>query len=126
MNCPQCNTDLPESAIFCTRCGSTIRQASFSYLPAGAPAWPTEPLKDAQYRSASSEHIQLTDQSESPSAKPSSVASKKKLGIPAIIGLCFLSILIGGGLTLGILYLNGERLLIGSQSDLKPLQLPAP
>ncbi len=126
MNCPHCNTELPESAIFCNQCGSTINKASFSYLPTGAPAWPKEPLKDTRYLSPSSEYIQHIDQSESPSTKPASTPIKKSLGIPAIIGLCLLSILIGGGLTFGILYLNGESLSSGSQTALKPLQLPTP
>jgi len=126
MKCPQCNTELPDSAIFCVQCGSTIRQASFSYLPTGTPAWPNEQLKGTQYRNAPSESTQYIVPSESGSkVSSSSVSSKKtRLGIPAIIGLCFLSILIGGGLTFGILYLNGQRLAIGPQQALKPLQLP--
>jgi hypothetical protein len=129
MNCPQCNTELPDSAIFCVQCGSTIRQASFSYLPTGAPEWPKEPLKSTQYKngapSESAQYVVLDE--ESSNVSPSAPLSKKKrLGIPAIIGLCFLSILIGGGLTFGILYLNGQRLPIGPQQTLKPLHLPTP
>ena len=129
MNCPQCNTELPDSAIFCVQCGSTIRQASFSYLPTGAPAWPKEPLKSTQYMNGapaeSAQYVVLGEENSnvSPGA-PSS--QKKRLGIPAIIGLCILSILIGGGLTFGILYINGQRLSIGSQPALKTLQLPTP
>ena len=129
MNCPQCNTELPDSAIFCVQCGSTIRQASFSYLPTGAPAWPKEPLKSTQYTNGMpTEPAQYAGQDEarsheSPDAPPS---KKNRLGIPAIIGLCILSILIGGGLTFGILYINGQRLSIGSQPTLKQLQLPTP
>ena len=129
MNCPQCNTELPDSAIFCVQCGSTIRQASFSYLPTGAPAWPKEPLKSTQYMNGapaeSAQYVVLGEENSnvSPGA-PSS--QKKRLGIPAIIGLCILSILIGGGLTFGILYVNGQRLSIGSQPPLKTLQLPTP
>ena len=126
MNCPQCNTELPESAMFCNRCGSTIRQASFSYLPAGTPAWPKEPLQDSQYRNLPSEHIQDTEPGEARSVEPASASKKKRLGIPAVIALCLLSIVIGGGLTFGVLYLNGERLSTGSQPTLKPLQLPTP
>jgi hypothetical protein len=85
-------------------------------------------LQDAEYRNIPSEHTQFTDQSEVDTSRPSSAtrSKKKRLGIPAIIGLCFLSILIGGGLTFGILYLSGERLSIGPQPALKPLQLPTP
>lgn len=127
MKCPQCNTELPDSAIFCVQCGSTIRQSSFSYLPSGTPAWPSERLQSTQYRNTSLESTQYTDHSEASSKVASgSATSKKRMGIPAILGLCFLSILIGGGLTFGILYLNGQRLAVGPQPTLKPLQLPTP
>ena len=126
MKCPQCNTELPDSAIFCVQCGSTIRQASFSYLPAGTPTWPNEQLKSPQYRNVPSESSPYIAANEESSKLSSSSASsnKTRLGIPVIIGLCILSILIGGGLTFGILYLNGQRLAIGPQPTLKPLQLP--
>jgi zinc-ribbon domain len=126
MKCPQCNTELPDSAIFCVQCGSTIRQPTFSYLPMGTPAWPNEQLKSTQYRMAPLESTQSIVPSEASSKVSSSAASSKKtrLGVPAIIGLCILSILIGGGLTFGILYINGQRLAIGPQPALKPLQLP--
>lgn len=126
MKCPQCNTELPDSAIFCVQCGSTIRQASFSYLPAGTPTWPNEQLKGPQYRnvpSESSPYIAANEESSKLSSS-SAFSNKTRLGIPVIIGLCILSILIGGGLTFGILYLNGQRLAIGPQPTLKPLQLP--
>jgi zinc ribbon protein len=129
MNCPRCNTELPDSAIFCVQCGSTIRPAPFSYLHTGTPAWPKEPLKSTQYRDGTPlEPALYAVQEEASSAVSSKVASPKKtkLGIPAIIGLCVLSILIGGGLTFGILYINGQRLSIGPQPALKPLQLPTP
>jgi len=129
MNCPRCNTELPDSAVFCVQCGSTIRPATFSYLPTGVPAWPTEQLKGTQYKNAApSESAQFVVLSEASPVEASIAAppKKKRLGIPAIIGLFILSILIGGGLTFGILYLNGQRLSIGPQPTLKPLQLPTP
>ena len=127
MNCPRCNTELPDSAVFCVQCGSTIRPATFSYLPTGVPAWPTEQLKGTQYKNeAQSESVQLVVQSEASSSESSNATTpkKKRLGIPVMIGLFILSILIGGGLTFGILYINGQRLAIGPQPTLKPLQLP--
>jgi zinc-ribbon domain len=130
MNCPRCNTELPDSAVFCVQCGSTIRRpVTFSYLPTGVPAWPTEQLKGTQYKNAApSESDQFVILSEASSVESSDAAQpkKKRPGIPAIIGLFILSILIGGGLTFGILYLNGQRLSIGPQPTLKPLQLPTP
>ena len=127
MNCPRCNTELPDSAIYCVNCGSTIRPATFSYLPTGVPAWPTGPFQTTQYRSgALSEPAPYDVQGETKSVASSNAALPKKnmLGVPAIIGLCILSVLIGGGLTFGILYLNGQRLSIGPQPAQKPLQLP--
>ena len=79
MNCPRCNTELPDSAIFCVNCGSTIRPASFSYLPTGVPAWPTEPLKSTQYRNEiTSESGEFVVQSDASSVVPSSTASSQK------------------------------------------------
>lgn len=127
MNCPRCNTELPDSAIFCVNCGSTVRPASFSYLPTGVPAWPTEPLKSTQYRNEiTQESGQFVVQSDAGSIEPSDTAApkKKRLGIPAIIGLCILSILVGGGLTFGILYASGQRLSFGPQPTVRPLLLP--
>ena len=129
MNCPRCNTELPDSAIFCVNCGSTIRPAAFSYLPTGVPAWPTGPFNATQYRNvAPSEQAPNTIQDETKSVvSPNAAAPKKsRLGVPAIIGLCVLSVLIGGGLTFGILYLNGQRLSFGPQPAQKALQLPTP
>ena len=129
MNCPRCNTELPDSAIYCVNCGSTIRPATFSYLPTGVPAWPTGSFQTTQYRSgAPSEPAQYVVQGETKSVASSNAALPKKnrLGVPAIIGLCILSVLIGGGLTFGILYLNGQRLSIGPQPAQTPLQLPTP
>lgn len=44
MKCSQCQADLPDSATICPRCGTSRQQGqpmTFSYLPAGAPPWPT-------------------------------------------------------------------------------------
>src|SRR5207248_4423338 len=104
-----------------------LHPASFSYLPTGVPAWPTEPLKNTQYRNEiTSESGQFGIQSDASSVEPSNAAAPKKnrLGIPAIIGLFILSILIGGGLTFGILYANGQRLSFGPQPAQQPLLLP--
>ncbi len=128
MNCPRCNTELPDSAIFCVKCGSTIHPASFSYLPAGVPAWPTNVPQNLPY-SAGSElrPAQIVQQEASATVADREVAPKKsRLGIPAIIGLFVLSILIGGGLTLGILYANGQQLSFGPQPAQAPVQLPTP
>ena len=53
MTCPQCNADLPDSTAFCPRCGSSIRPATFSYLPTGAPPWPATVPRMPFYRAGS-------------------------------------------------------------------------
>lgn len=128
MNCPRCNTELPDSAIFCVKCGSTMRPASFSYLPAGVPDWPTTVPQNLPPGAGSDVRpAQFGQQEERPSVANSAVAPKKsKLGIPVVIGLLLLSILIGGGLTFGILYANGQQLSFGPQPTQPPVQLPTP
>lgn len=128
MNCPRCNTELPDSAIFCVKCGSTMRPASFSYLPAGVPDWPTTvPQNLPPGAGSDARPAQFVQQEERPSVANSAVAPKKsKLGIPVVIGLLLLSILIGGGLTFGILYANGQQLSFGPQPTQPPVQLPTP
>lgn len=128
MNCPRCNTELPDSAIFCVKCGSTMRPASFSYLPAGVPDWPTTVPQNLPPGAGSDVRpAQFVQQEERPSVANSAVAPKKsKLGIPVVIGLLLLSILIGGGLTFGILYANGQQLSFGPQPTQPPVQLPTP
>lgn len=59
-------------------------------------------------------------------AKSAAAPKKSRLGIPTVIGLFVLSILIGGGLTLGILYANGQQLSFGPQPTQAPVQLPTP
>jgi hypothetical protein len=126
MNCPRCKTELPDSAIFCVNCGSTMRPASFSYLPAGVPAWPTEMPKNAAYsRGSDSQSVPFVQNEAGQAISENAAATKKaRLGIPAIIGLFALSILFGGGLTFGILYANGQRLSFGPQPTQHPVQLP--
>jgi hypothetical protein len=103
-----------------------MRSAAFSYLPEGTPAWPTTVPQNAPYRTGPDIHSAPLVQNEGSSVHPQNVAKpkKSKLAIPAIVGLFLLSILIGAGLTFGILYANGQRLSFGSQSSLRPVQLP--
>src|SRR5579883_896807 len=47
MQCSRCLTELPDATTYCSNCGSFLRSdptgasTVFSYLPAGAPPWPT-------------------------------------------------------------------------------------
>lgn len=45
MNCPRCHAEVADTATICPSCGMQLRSstpttATFSYLPAGTPAWP--------------------------------------------------------------------------------------
>jgi hypothetical protein len=126
MNCPRCNAEVPASATFCVACGTPIRPASFSYLPAGVPSWPTSVPQNLQYTAgASLPPADFIEKEEGSSVAKSTVATKKaRLNVLAVIGLLLLSILIGGGLTLGILYANGQKLSFAPQPTLPPVQLP--
>ena len=128
MNCPRCYTELPDSVTTCTQCGAPIRPATFSYLPAGAPSWPTSVPQNFSYgQKAIVQNAQDIRTVEGSIVPKSAVAQKKSsLSIPAIIGLFLVSILIGGGVTFGILYANGQRLSLGPQPAQPAVQLPTP
>ncbi len=103
-----------------------MHPASFSYLPAGVPAWPTEMSKNAAFSTGSDSQFVPFIQTEASQVSSENAAAPKKakLSIAAIIGLFVLSILIGGGLTFGILYANGQRLSFGPLPSQHPVQLP--
>src|SRR5215472_2019413 len=126
MNCPRCNAEVPASATVCVVCGTPIRPAWFSYLPAGTPSWPTSVPQNLPYTAgASLQPAEFIEKEGGSSVAQSAVAPKKaRLNILAIIGLFLLSILIGGGLTLGILYANGQHLSFAPQPTQPPVQLP--
>jgi len=103
MTCQQCGADLPDSATFCHKCGTPVRALSFSYLPAGAPPWPT----NAPPRSA-----RETDAGAPPPAsqdgKPSVATRRSASSILSIIALLILAPVLGAGITLGVLFANGQ------------------
>ncbi len=105
MTCPQCGNNLPDSATFCPKCGSTFRPVAFSYLPAGAPAWPTSPPSRPLYATATASSAENELRSVSPSvAKP-----RRSTGsILIMLALFILTPLIGIGATLGVLWANGQ------------------
>lgn len=119
MLCPRCNTELPDSASVCLECGSPVSDAaplqtqapSFSYLPAGAPRWPTTATAQTPYlaegqtqhataSTAPASHDKL--EAERPRRKPGS------LSIPVVLLLLLASILVGGGLTYGAIALQNR------------------
>ena len=122
MNCPQCSAELSNSATFCPRCGTSLRPASFSYLPAGAPPWPSAVPQGYAYvpTAAIEAHQQAAPAVTSvPSSKP-----RRSVGsVLLIIGFLVLSIVIGAGGTIGLLALNGQ---FGPQPKVTAASIPTP
>lgn len=107
MICPQCNADLPDSTAFCPRCGSSIRPTTFSYLPAGAPPWPTIDPRMPFHRVGSTAEASLEDANLS-TAKIAPRPRRPLSSILLVIALLILVPLVGVGATLGILWTNGQ------------------
>jgi hypothetical protein len=114
MNCPQCNTILPDSATFCTRCGTSIRPGSFSfsYLPAGAPPWPMTvppPSFFAVSTPTATSSAQAAGQDVGVSAAPKASKPKRSTASALVlVALLILSPLLGIGAAFGILLANGQ------------------
>src|SRR5215469_817452 len=126
MNCPRCNTELPDTATYCVQCGAPSRPASFSYLPAGTPPWPTSAPKNFPYMQETNMQPVPSTYIEGTVSQVKTAAPKKSsLSFPVIIGLFLLSILIGGGVTLGILAANGTQL-FGTPPAPPAVRLPTP
>lgn len=131
MNCPRCSAELPDSSLSCSRCGYQVRPVSFSYLPAGSPPWPATVPQNVSYSTGTGiQTIQAARPAQLSPAIPAtgskSVSKKSTLSIPAMLGLFFLSILIGGGATLGILYANGRFSTNNNAPTSNNIVLPAP
>src|SRR5579883_1399352 len=105
MKCSRCDAELPETATFCPDCGAPIRQERplmFSYLPAGAPPWPTtipQHFARPQEDTLSSQYEQK---------KGRTRPKRSAASIAAIAAFIVLVPLLGAAATLGILYLNHE------------------
>lgn len=106
MTCPQCNADLPDSTAFCPRCGTSIRPATFSYLPAGAPPWPADGPR-MPYRAGSTAEP-TREEANLSAAKISPRPRRPVSSILLIIALLILVPLVGVGATLGVLWANGD------------------
>src|SRR5437899_10286095 len=88
MNCPRCNTELPDSATYCVRCGAPIQSARFSYLPAGAPSWPTRTPQNLSLEQQTNTVESLpADGSPSVPQERAGAAKESSLIIPRNIGL---------------------------------------
>lgn len=119
MFCPRCNTELSDSASICSQCGLPVSATSplqpwtstFSYLPSGAPQWPTTASPQTPYYAAGNTQRTNTNVSvashdelepDRPRRKPGS------LSLPTVLLLLFVSILVGGGLSYGAIALQNR------------------
>lgn len=126
MTCSLCETELPDEATFCPRCGSpayqsvatpvspvpaspalqpqdvfqSVAQTTFSYLPAGAPPWPTTMPQELLSRPSSQAPV-TENRAE---AKP-----KRSLRGTLLVALLLVLVpVLGAVITLGTLYAKGQ------------------
>jgi hypothetical protein len=106
MKCSRCAAELPDSSTFCSSCGTAnpsvqVATSSFSYLPAGAPPWPTTmPARSAYANGSAPVQAPLSRTTERSRRSPGKVmGSILILLIPLVIG-------VGG--TLGVLASQGR------------------
>jgi len=108
MNCPQCGAELSNSATFCHRCGTSLRPASFSYLPAGTPPWPSAAPQGYSYVPTATNEAHQKTAAPAVTSAPASKPRRSAGSVLLIIGLLVLSVVIGAGGTAGVLALNGQ------------------
>jgi hypothetical protein len=108
MNCPRCHADIADTATICPSCGSSVRSYSsstFSYLPAGTPAWPTNIPQHYTYTTGNaSPAAPIKKTPKATPEKPQRSAGTVLLTIAVLI----LVPILGAMLTLGSLYLHGQ------------------
>jgi hypothetical protein len=108
MKCSQCQAELPASATICPQCGTSNQQGqpvTFSYLPAGAPPWPTSVPAKLPYAvetdSAAPAGLSTSDQA----------VKKPKRSLRSVVlavAILVLVPILGSAFTLTNLYLNGD------------------
>lgn len=127
MNCPNCNANLADSASFCYSCGSSIRSNTFSYLPEGTPPWPSNE-RMASYSSHVGAGLAPPQAAQAPSSEmsrpveTSPVRPKRRArNILVALAVLALSILLGVGTSLAVLWSNGY---IFTSTPNKPVHVP--
>ena len=123
MKCSRCAAELPDSSIFCSTCGAAnpsgqLTSSSFSYLPAGAPPWPTSVPGSYSYGAGSSAPVQPT--TSRPTEKSGRSVGRTVLTIALIL---LITLLVGVGGTLGVLASQG-RFLSHSVASTKKVIVP--
>ena len=106
MNCFQCGTTLPDSSTFCMKCGTSLRQNAFSYLPAGAPPWPTNTSDLPAF--VLGKKKSETGDGKAPVIVQAPKSRRSARSILAIIAFLLLTPIVGVGITLGSLWANGQ------------------
>lgn len=105
MQCSQCQTELPDSATICPRCGTANEQPNqpvmFSYLPAGTPPWPITVPQRPSYASAPAAPASF---SKSQETKPRRSLRSILLAVAVLV----LVPIFGVAFTLTNLYFNGD------------------
>jgi hypothetical protein len=103
MRCSRCETELPDSATVCSRCGTptqtSVTPSGFSYLPLGAPPWPT---------TVPQQLMQPTASIATAAALPAPPARRPLSKVLLTIAVLILIPLLGAGITFASLYAQGK------------------
>ena len=104
MRCSRCETELPDSAAVCSRCGTPTQTdvmplPGFSYLPVGAPPWPTSVPQRLTQSAASIATA---------AALPAPPARRPLSKVLLTVAVLILIPLIGAGITFASLYAQGK------------------
>lgn len=108
MNCPRCHAEIADTAAVCPSCESPVRAytpSTFSYLPAGTPAWPTSVPAHYAYATGIASPSAAAKQT----TKTTSEKSQRSARTILLIAVVLIVVpLLGAALTLGSLYLHGQ------------------
>ena len=115
MQCSRCLTELPDATTYCSNCGSFLRSdpsgasTVFSYLPAGAPPWPTSIPQNL--RGATGPTVDTVGSYQAIKTR------RSWRSILQIVGVLLLVLLLGVGSTLGILFAQGQLSFGGARTS---------
>lgn len=106
MNCFQCGTTLPDSATYCLKCGASVRQNAFSYVPVGAPPWPANTADLPAFMLGKKESENAGQ--EAPVIVKTHKPRRSARNVLAIVAFLLLTPIVGIAITLGSLWANGQ------------------
>jgi hypothetical protein len=104
--CPNCGTEVDETAVFCPTCGQAIDQAAETEMPA-APAWPEpaaapEGPPPSQQWEAAADPARTEDRPQTPPPPPGAAeASGPSVNVPLTLPVTLSGWLIGVGALIG-------------------------